>query len=47
MNHFVGIHPLIFLYFSLISHVFTNIHENLYLMCYKLDHFGKYTVSKH
>ena len=30
--------PLIFLYFSLISHVFINIHENLNLMCYELDH---------
>ena len=32
--------PLIFLYFLLISHVFINIHENLNLMCYELDHFG-------
>ena len=39
--------PLIFLYFSLISHVFIDIHENLDLMCYKLDHFGKHVVSMH
>ena len=39
--------PLIFLYFFLISHVFINIHENLNLMCYKLDHFGKHVVSMH
>ena len=39
--------PLIFLYFLLISHVFINIHENLNLMCYKLDHFGKHVVSMH
>ena len=38
---------LIFLYFSLISHVFINIHENLNLMFYKLDHFGKRVVSMH
>ena len=37
--------PLIFLYFILISHVFINIHENLNLMSYKLDHFGKHVVS--
>ena len=46
MNHFVGI-PLIFLYFSRISHVFINIHEYLNLMCYKLDHFGKHVVFMH
>ena len=39
--------PLIFLYFSLISHVFINMHENLNLMCYKLDHFDKHDVSMH
>ena len=39
--------PLIFLYFLLISHAFINIHENLNLMCYKLDHFGKHVVSMH
>ena len=39
--------PLIFLYCSLISHVFINIHENLNLMCYELDHFGKHVVSMH
>ena len=39
--------PLIFLYFLLISHVFINIHENLNLMCYELDHFGKHVVSMH
>ena len=38
--------PLSFLYVSLISHVFINIHENLNLMCYELDHFGKHAVSK-
>ena len=38
---------LIFLYFSQISHVFINIHENLNLMCYELDHFGKHVVSMH
>ena len=37
MNHFVGI-PLNFPVFLLISHVFINIHENLNLMCYELDH---------
>ena len=47
MNHLVGIPPLIFLYFLLISHVFINIHENLNLMCYELDHFGKHVVSMH
>ena len=39
--------PLIFLYFLLISLVFINIHENLNLMCYELDHFGKHVVSMH
>ena len=39
--------PLIFLYFLLISHVFINIHENLNLMCYELDHFVKHVVSMH
>ena len=39
--------PLIFLYFLLISHVFINIHKNLNLMSYKLDHFGKHVVSMH
>ena len=39
--------PLIVLYFSLISHVFINIHENLNLMCYELDHFVKHVVSMH
>ena len=39
--------PLIFLYFSRISNVFINIHENLNLMCHKLDHFGKHVVSMH
>ena len=39
--------PLIFLYFSRISHVFINIHENLNLMCYELDHFGKHVLSMH
>ena len=39
--------PLIFLYSSLISHVFINIHEKLNLMCSELDHFGKHAVSKH
>ena len=39
--------PLIFPYFTLISHVFINIHENLNLMCYELDRFGKHAVSKH
>ena len=39
--------PLIFLYFSLISHVFFNIHENLNLMYYELNHFGKHVVSMH
>ena len=39
--------PLIFLYFLLISHVFIKIHENLNLMCYELDHFGKHVVSMH
>ena len=39
--------PLIFLYFSLISHVFINIDENLNLKCYKLDHFDKHVVSMH
>ena len=39
--------PLIFLYIFLTSHVFINIHENLNLMCYKLDHFGKHALSKH
>ena len=39
--------PLIFLYFSIISHVFINTHENLNLMCYALDHFGKHAVSMH
>ena len=39
--------PLIFLYFSLISYVFININENLYLICYKLDRFGKHVVSMH
>ena len=38
--------PLIFLYFSLISHVIINIHESLNLMCYELDHFGKHAVFK-
>ena len=38
---------LIFPYFPILSHVFINIHENLNLMCYKLDHFGKYVVSMH
>ena len=37
--------PLIFLYFSLISHVFINIYEKLDLMCYKMDHFDKHAVS--
>ena len=37
--------PLIFLYFSLISHVFINIHENLNLMCYELDHLDNHVVS--
>ena len=40
-------YPLIFLYFSLIAHVFINIYENLNLMCYELDHFGKHVVSMH
>ena len=39
--------PLIFLYFSFISHAFVNIHENLDLMCYKLDHLGKHVESMH
>ena len=39
--------PLIFLYFSLISDVFINSHENLNLMCYELDHFGKHVMSIH
>ena len=39
--------PLIFLYFSLLSHVFINIHANLNLMCYELDHFDKHAVSRH
>ena len=47
MNHFVGIPASSSHVFSLISHVFINIHENLNLMCYKLDHFGKHAVSKH
>ena len=38
---------LIFLYFSLISHVFINIHEILNLICYELDHFGTHVVSMH
>ena len=38
---------LIFLYFSLISHVFINIREKLNLMSYNMDHFGKQAVSKH
>ena len=42
-----GYTPLIFLYFSQISHVFINIYENLNLMCYELDHFGKHFVSMH
>ena len=45
MNHFVDT-PLNFPVFSLISHVFINIHEILNLMCYKLYHFGKHAVSK-
>ena len=40
-------YPLNFPYFSLNSHVFITIHENLNLMCYKLDKFGKHTVSRH
>ena len=47
MNHFVGIPPLIVLYFLLSSHVFFNIYENLNLMCYKLDHLGKHVASMH
>ena len=39
--------PILFLYFSLISHVSINIHEKLNLLCYELDHFGKHAVSKH
>ena len=39
--------PLIFLYFFLISHVLIRIPENLNLMRYELDHFGKHAVSKH
>ena len=39
--------PLISLYFSLISHVFINIHESLNLMCYELDYFGKHVLSIH
>ena len=39
--------PLFFLYFSLISHVFINIHDNLKLMCYELNNFGKHVVSMH
>ena len=39
--------PLIFQYFSIISHVFINIHEKLNLICYELDHFDKHAVSKH
>ena len=39
--------PLIFLYFSLTFHDFINTHENFYLMCYELDHFGKHVVSMH
>ena len=39
--------PLIFLYFYLISHDNINIHENLNLICYKLDHFGKHVVPVH
>ena len=39
--------PLIFMYLVLISHVFINIHENINLMCYELDHFGKDVVSMH
>ena len=39
--------PSIFLYFSLIYHVFINIPENLNLMCYELDHFGKHVMSMH
>ena len=38
---------LVFLDFSLISHSFNNIHVNLNLICYKLDHFGKHIVSMH
>ena len=41
------VYPLIFLYLSLISYAFINIHENFYLICYKLDHFGKHVVSMH
>ena len=46
MSHFVGIPPN-FPVISLISHVFINIHENLNLVCYELDHFGKHVVSMH
>ena len=34
-------------YDPLISHVFINIPENLDLIFYKLDPFGKYVVSMH
>ena len=39
--------PLIFMYSVLISHVFIKINENLNLMFYELDHFGKHVVSMH
>ena len=39
--------PLIFLYFSLSSQVLINIHENLNLMRYELDHFSKHVKSMH
>ena len=46
MNHFVGI-PLNFPVFFSNFLCFINIHENLDLMCYELDHFGKHVVSMH
>ena len=39
--------PIVFPYFSLISHAFINTRENLNLICYELDHFGKHIVSMH
>ena len=39
--------PLNFPVFFSNSNVFINIHENLNLMCYKLDHFGKHIMSMH
>ena len=39
--------PLIFPVFSLNFSCFINIHENLDLISYELDHFGKHVVSMH